>query len=321
MNEISNQKIRIVFFGSAEFSIPSLDFLFNPPFDIVAIVTQPNKASGRGKKVLTNTINQWAINHNINVFQPERLSDNTFSRNLAELRADFFVVVAYGKILPQFLLDLPKFGAVNVHGSLLPRYRGASPVQSAILSGDNFTGVTIMKMDKGMDTGLILDQKEIEILPTATAGSLSEKIAMLGASLLVRTLSDLFLGKITPIPQSLNNISICKKISKDDARVNWNDSSQTIERLVRAFYPWPIAWTMLKNKLQSIRIHKAQLSDKETIGKRPGGVFIDSDNNFLVCCGDNKALHLITIQPQNKNIMSARDYLRGNNEILISGLV
>jgi len=320
MNKKNNPKSSIVFFGSAEFSLPSLISLYNASFDITAVITQPDKPFGRGKKLSQNKIKQWAVEHEILTLQPEQLNDNNFIQKLSDLNADFFVVVAYGKILQQNILALPKYGGINVHVSLLPKYRGASPVQTAILSGDNKTGVCIMQMDRGMDTGPIFKQEEVEISTTDTTDTLNEKLFSLGATLLARTLPKIMLGEIKPIPQEKNNLSFCKKISKQDGRIDWNEPAKIIERKIRAFQPWPVAWTTLKIDHSLLRIHKAQLSSADTSGKLPGDVFIGPNGYLVVCCGENTALETISVQPQNKTKMSSRDFILGHKEILISGL-
>lgn len=319
VNKENNTKIRVVFFGSAEFSLPSLICLHDTPFNIVAVVTQPDKPFGRGKIISRNVIGKWANENKISTLQPENLNDTEFFNKLSEIHPDIFIVVAYGKILPKTLLNLPKFGSINVHGSLLPKYRGASPVQVAILSGEIITGVSIMQMDAGMDTGPILSQEEVKIAPSDTAGTLSEKLSNIGGVLLVKTLTRLIVGEIKPVPQPHEGISVCKKLSKNDGQINWSQTAQKIEQQVRAFHPWPTTWTTLKSDHSLLKIHEARLSVADTSERIPGDTFINTTGVLSVCCGENSALDIITVQPQNKNKMSSRDYILGHSEILISG--
>lgn len=320
MDTETNGAIRVVFFGSADFSLPSLVSLKNSAFKIVSIITQPDKPTGRGKKVAQNAVKKWAIENEYNVFQPERINNADFYQQIETLNADVFVVAAYGKLLSKTLLNLPSLGAINVHGSLLPKYRGASPIQAAILSGDNKSGACIMLMDEGMDTGPLLAQKMAAILPTDTAGTLGEKIAKLGAELLADTIINWSNKKIIPLPQSSIDVSVCKKITKNDGRIDWSDTSEIIERKIRAFHPWPIAWTTTNNETVIIKIHKAEKTNVSCGNIKPGNIFTDNSKMIFVCCGNNTSLRLIDIQPQDKKTMPAYDYLLGHKELLSSGL-
>lgn len=319
MSATQTKKARVVFFGAAPFSLAPLLALANGATEILAIVTQPDKPFGRGKKLAENVVKKWAVANNVAVFQPDRINRADFIEMIRALQPDLFVVVAYGKILPADLLEIPNFGSLNVHGSLLPKYRGASPVQTAILSGDAVTGATIMLLDQKMDTGPILAQKEIPIAPDETSATLAEKLSQTGAKLLAETIPLWLDGKITATPQKAEEASVCGKITKDDGKIDWHEPAQTIERKIRAFQPWPVANTWSKDKKYFVKIHRAKISAQTPSGKQPGDLFIAPQNTVHVCCGQNTALELLAVQPQNKNIMPAYDFLLGRKELLTVG--
>lgn len=305
---------RIIFFGSAEFSRPSLKLLHTAGFKIVAVVTMPDKPYGRGKKMTENVIKKWTTTNRLPVLQPEIINDANFINQIITLKPDLFIVVAYGKILPKAILDIPKLGAINVHGSLLPKYRGASPVQAAILAKEKITGVSIMLMDKGMDTGPVLQKIETSIEQNATAEELSDKLARLGAGVLVETIQNWINAKITPTPQNNNEATICKKISKQDGIIDWQKTGNEIDRMVRAFFPWPSAWTRTADAtvLKILRVTPSEyLSDT----RGPGEIFI-IDKKVAVACGNKTTVILECIQPQGKKIMSALDYINGHKQLV-----
>lgn len=321
MNELNNYKPRVVFFGSAEFSLPTLISLCNNSYQVVGVVTQPDKPAGRGKRLTQNIIREWATNHNLPVFQPAKIkSDDVFS-TLASLNVDLFVVAAYGKILPKNLLNLPRFGALNVHGSLLPRFRGASPVQAALLAGDAISGVTIMLMDEGMDTGQIIATAQTAINSTDNTKILGDRLSEMGANLLVEILPQWIEGKIKPKPQPSDGVSICRKIIKNDARINWNSPATEIDKMVRAFNPSPVAWTLTKTDSRSIKLFESRNTNLTCIDKHPGDIFLSPAGEVLVCCGENSVLQLTTVQPQDKKNMPASAFINGHRDLLASGLI
>jgi methionyl-tRNA formyltransferase len=307
---------RVVFFGSSGFSLPSLVALRAANFEIAAIVTQPDRPTGRGKNVLPNVIKKWATEKEILVLQPTKAMDADLLKQIKIISPDIFVVAAYGMILPKPLLEIPKFGAINVHASLLPKYRGASPVQAAILSGDEKTGVSIMLMDEGMDTGPVINKQELKIEPTDTAEILSDKLAKLGSQLLVDTLPDWLLGKIKTVPQDQAGCSNCKKINKKDGKINWQETAVKIERMIRAYHPWPSAWTVMEDQENRIKIIHSTILDAPANEKSCGEIFILPTKQIAVCCGKNTVLILDAIQPPNKKVMPAYDFFLGHKELL-----
>jgi methionyl-tRNA formyltransferase len=313
---MQNTEVKILFFGSTDFSLASLELLYASKYEIVGVVTQPDKPAGRGNSVKSSPVKNWAINHNIKIIQPNKLKEPSDYLFVSKLEPDILVVASYGKILPLDLINLTRFGAINVHASLLPKYRGASPIQAAILAGDSETGVSIMKMDAGMDTGSILIQKNIAITNNETAGSLSEKLARLGADLLIESLSDWINGEIKPLNQEEKHTSICKKINKEDGMVNWKLESSVIEKLIRAYNPWPSAWSTIQEDGQVIKIHSAKNITKDHNQNDIGRLFLTNQNNPGVYCGGDSALELLSVQPQGKNLMSGRDFILGRQKLL-----
>ena len=255
--------MRIVFMGTAELSCASLEKLAGK-FSVVAVVTQPDKPKGRELKLQFSPVKILAEKLKLPVLQPAKARDEKFIAELRGLKPDLIVVVAYGQILPQTILDLPKFGCLNVHTSLLPKYRGASPIQSAILNGETETGVTIMKMDAGLDTGEIISQARTPILPEDNSQTLHDRLAQLGAELLVETIPDYVAGKILPKPQPAEGASYAAKIKKEDGKIDWNEPAEKILNRLRAFTPWPGAFTFLKTeaKPQLLKIWKAEVVEK-----------------------------------------------------------
>lgn len=316
MPKNNNAEISIVFFGSADFALPSIEQLHTNGFKLAALVTQPDRPVGRGKKLAQNNLKKWTTEHNIAVLQPEKINDLHFIERLKTIKPDLFVVAAYGKILPKALLTMPKFGAINVHGSLLPKYRGASPVQAAILNGESTTGTSIMLMNEGMDTGPVLQTTELAIEAADTGKSLSGKLAQLGASELIRVIPDWINGKIQPAPQNDDAASICRKISKQDGKIDWNADAITIERKIRAYHPWPSAWTQTTDA-DALKIIRAAIAGEKTNNIKAGSVYL-SEKKVAVVCGNGTALFLDAVQPPGKKIMPAYDFLLGHRELLSS---
>jgi methionyl-tRNA formyltransferase len=313
---MQNTEIKILFFGSTDFSLSSLISLYESEYKIVGVVTQSDKPSGRGKSISISPVKQWAIENNIIIFQPNKLKEQSDYSFVNELKPDLLVVASYGKILPLDLLNLPKFGAINVHASLLPKYRGASPIQAAILAGDSETGISIMRMDAGMDTGPILMQKSVVIEDNETAGLLSKKLAKLGADLLIESLCGWINGKIIPRNQQEELASICKKINKEDGIIDWKMESSAIERLIRAYNPRPSAWSTLKEGGQIIKIHLAKNIVADHDQTDIGRLFLTDKKNLGVYCNQKSALELLSVQPQGKGPMSGRDFILGRQKLL-----
>jgi methionyl-tRNA formyltransferase len=307
--------LRVVFFGTAELACASLQSLARDArFEVVAVVTQPDKPRGRDLQVQPSAVKAAALSLKVAVLQPKRARDPQFIDEIRALAPDVGVVVAYGQILPQALLDLPKHGFVNVHTSLLPKHRGAAPIQASILAGDVETGVTIMKMDVGLDTGPILTQRTTPISKEDNSQTLHDRLATIGAELLVDTLPPFVRGEIMPRLQP-EGATYASKIEKADGQINWNEPAAVIERKIRAFTPWPGAYTFIEigGKARLLKIWKAALEEK---GGAPGTILV-RDRELVVACGE-QALRLLEVQMEGRKRMTAQEFLAGNvvNQVL-----
>ena len=294
-----------VFLGTPDFAVPTLQALMAAPdFDVIAVYTQPPRQVGRGKKLRPSAVQQAAKNQNIPVYTPVSLKGGEVQGEFADLGADVAVVVAYGLILPKPILTAPRLGCFNLHGSLLPRWRGAAPIQRAIMAGDDVTGVCIMLMDKGLDTGPELLRVERKIRPTDTAGDLHDDLAALGAPLMLEALRGVDAGTLTAKAQPETGITYASKIEKVDARIEWRLSSVELDRLIRSVSPLPGMWCQWKD--ERIKILLAEPLAQNTI--RPPGTVLD--DQLLVSCG-NGSLRLLRLQRPGKEAMGAEDFLRG----------
>ncbi|HEX3856061.1 MAG TPA: methionyl-tRNA formyltransferase [Verrucomicrobiae bacterium] len=324
----------IVFMGTAELSCASLEKLASgSQFQIAAVVTQPDKPKGREMKLQFSPVKILAEKLRLPILQPVKARDEKFISQLRELKSDLIVVVAYGQILPQSILDLPKFGCLNVHTSLLPKFRGASPIQSAILNGETETGVTIMKMDAGLDTGGIISQTRTPILPEDNSQTLHDRLAQIGAELLVETIPDYVSGKILPKPQPAEGASYAAKIKKEDGKIDWNEPAEKILTRLRAFTPWPGAFTFLPDSVGRAS-PRAEIEDSkserlagtlappkkpllkiwkaEVAGKSGGaGEILSADKNgIVVACGKN-ALRILELQREGGKHLTVEQFLAG----------
>ena len=302
--------LRIIFMGTAELSCASLEKLAHDKnFSVLAVVTQPDKPKGRDLKLTPSPVKVLAEKLNLPVLQPLKARDEQFISELRTLKPDLMVVVAYGQILPQTILDLPQFGCLNVHTSLLPKYRGAAPIQWAIADGEPETGVTIMKMDAGLDTGAILSTRRTPILATDDSQVLHDRLAQLGAELLAETIPNYVAGKITPQPQPAESSTYAAKIKKEDGRIDWNLPAQKIWNRLRAFTPWPGAFTFLKSepKPQLLKIWKVEVVEKSGIA---GTILAADKTGIVVGCGAN-GLRILELQREGGRRMSAADFLVG----------
>lgn len=295
--------MRIIFFGTPEFAIPSLNALLLSGEEIVAVVTQPDKRKGRGHIFTPPPVKEFAIKKGIEVFQPTNIKEDTFISKIFNLKPDLIVVAAYGKILPPDILKLPVYGCINVHASLLPKYRGAAPIQWAIINGEKKTGITIMMMDEGLDTGDILLQEEVGISEDDNAETLSKRLSELGASLLIKAIKKIKEGSIERLPQ-VGTPSYAPPLKKEDGLIDWSKSASEIFNFVRGMYPWPCAYCYL-NK-ERIKIIKVKVI--EGMGK-PGRIE-RLDGDFVVGTGRG-LISIIELQPEGKRIMAAKDFLRG----------
>jgi methionyl-tRNA formyltransferase len=304
--------VRIIFFGTAELACESLRALArSPELQVTAVVTQPDKPCGRDLQLQPSHVKKAAIELGLPVLQPKRARETAFIQQLREFQPDLMVVVAYGQILPQELLDVPKFGCLNVHTSLLPKHRGAAPIQWAILSGDSETGVTIMKMDAGLDTGPMVAVEKTKITENDNSQSLHDRLAKMGAELLVRTIPDYVNGTITPQAQPEGG-TYARKISKEDGLIDWGAPSGTIWNRIRAFTPWPGAFTFLKagEKMKMIKIWEAKpLTRSETL--KPGTIIESGKEGVTVSTGEG-ALQVMSLQLEARKRMSAQEFLAGH---------
>jgi methionyl-tRNA formyltransferase len=316
--------MNIVFMGTAELSCASLEKLAGSrEFSVVAVVTQPDKPKGRDLKLTPSPVKVLAEKLNLPVLQPLKARDVGFIQQLRELKPDLMVVVAYGQILPQTILDVPPHGCLNVHTSLLPKYRGAAPIQWAIADGEPETGVTIMKMDAGLDTGPILSMRRTPILPTDDSQTLHDRLAQLGAELLAETIPGYIAGKIPPQSQSAEGSSYAAKIKKDDGRIDWNLPAVKIWNRLRAFTPWPGAFTSwsssfslaspqntLKRELQPqlLKIWKVEVVQKNG---SPGTVLAAEKTGIVVGCGEG-ALRILELQREGGKRLTAEQFLAGS---------
>ena len=306
--------MRIVFMGTPEFAVPSLEGLISNGYEVVAVYTQPDKAAGRGRVLEESTVKKMALRYNLNVLQPLNMKSAETRAQLAELRPDTIIVAAYGQILPQSVLEIPPFGCINIHSSLLPKYRGVAPVPAAILNGDEWTGVSIMLLDKGVDTGPVLTNVHVPILPQDTAGSLMEKLSHTGAQLLLDTLPGWFRKEIKPQPQSNADVSYTKMLTKEAGEIDWKMPAVQIWRRVRAYQPWPGCYTRWQGK--QIKILEALPLRGEGI-QEPGCVVVvkDSVASFGVVTGDG-ILGVIKVQLEGKKVIAAEEFLHGQRQFI-----
>jgi len=299
--------MKIVFCGTPQFAVPSLRALLDAGFEIPLVVSQPDRPSGRGMQVAPTPVKQLAIERGVEVIQPEKIRNNLELRaQLEEIGPEAIVVVAYGRIIPQWMIDLPPLGNINGHASLLPKYRGAAPIQWAIASGEIVTGVTTMRIDAGLDTGDMLMKREIQILPEDTAVTLGPKLAALTAELLVETLPALNSGRIQPQKQDDAQATLAPVLKKEDGLIDLQRTASEILDRLRGFQPWPGAYTSFRGKnLHVVSARPAKLSIDEM-----GALRVERYELF-VGCGGGSALQLLEVQPEGKKKMAVRDFLNG----------
>lgn len=303
----STKKIRTIFMGTPEFSLPGLESLITDrSFEIVGVFTQPDKPVGRHQTLTPPPVKELALKHKLNIFQPLKIKPET--ETIKNLQPDLIVVIAYGKIISQEILDIPTYGCINVHASLLPKYRGAACLNAPILYGDKETGVTIMKMEAGLDTGPILAQAKIKLSGQETLEIVHNKLSVLGAEILIPTLKDYLSGKITAQIQDETIASYIKTLKKEDGKIDWHKPAQEIERMVRAYNPWPGTYAINENKtLKIIAVdNKILFSNDHKIGE----TFL-SDNKLVMQCGQD-ALYILKLQLEGKKIMTSLEFLRGH---------
>lgn len=303
-------KLNIIFAGTPDFAAQHLQALLNSEHNVIAVYTQPDKPAGRGKKLQASPVKQLAEAHNIPVFQPKSLRKEEAQAELKTLNADVMVVVAYGLILPEVVLNAPKYGCLNVHGSLLPRWRGAAPIQRAIWAGDTETGVTIMQMDIGLDTGDMLHKVTTPIEPNETSASLYAKLAELAPPALLEVLNGLENQTFKAEKQDENQSNYAEKLSKEEAKLDWNLSAIQLERNIRAFNPWPISFLTLEVEgiEQSIKVYQATVLPHQN---KPTGTILSVDKTGIQIATQEGVLNITQLQPAGKKPMLVQDFLNG----------
>lgn len=301
--------MRIVFMGTPAFAVKSLEACLSLG-EVVAVVTQPDKPRGRGQEVSFSPVKELALARGLPVLQPVKIRGTPFADELRALSADVAVVTAYGKILPQDVLDAPRRGCVNVHASLLPRFRGAAPIQWAIAAGDQKTGVCLMQMDAGMDTGAIIDCAELPIAADDTSASLHDKLSVLGGEVLRRSLPRYVAGEVQAVPQPAEGVVMAPMIKKEDGRLDWSKSAPELERRLRAFTPWPGAFCTFDGGL--LKVARAEVGQGSGA---PGTVLSASAQGVVVACREG-SLTLLSLQPEGKRAMTAQEFLSGRKLVV-----
>lgn len=301
--------MKTVFFGSPASALPSLKRIREAGHSIELVITQPDKPTGRGKKLMPCPVKKMALDLNIPVYQPSRIKkDATALEKLKDIQPDLNIVVAYGQIIPSTIIYLPKFNSLNVHFSLLPKYRGASPIQWALLNGEDKTGITLFELNEKMDEGDILVQEEIDILPSENAAELEARLAQIGAELLIKTINNI--EKIVPQKQDHSQATYAPKLSKEDGRIDWTKDSLHIERQLRAFTPWPSTFAFIGEK--RIKIHKGKRMESHAPPpSSPGEIVGIRKEGIEVCCGEKSVFLIERLQPENRNSMDAYAFSLG----------
>lgn len=303
--------LRIIFAGTPEFSVPTLEALIGSEHEVVAVYTQPDRPRGRGKKMQFTPIKEVAVKHEIPVYQPLSLRDIEAQETLKALNADLMIVVAYGLILPEAVLRAPKYGCLNIHASLLPRWRGAAPIHRAIEAGDQETGVAIMQMDKGLDTGDVWCEEKVSITPEMTMIELHDTLKEIGAKLLLETIPMVVAGEESPVTQPEVGVTYAEKISKEEAKINWQENHDVIMRKIHAFNPFPGAFTTIDGALLKLfRVAKpSRKTDKST--EVAGTMHVEGDKIYVVA-GDGVELEVLELQAAGKRRMESALFIKGN---------
>src|ERR1700730_4832971 len=302
------QPENLAFCGTPQFAVPTLERLIQTGFNVRLVLTQPDRPKGRGLEVVASQVKKTALRLGLPVYQPEKIKHNQeLKARLEEIAPAAIIVVGYGRIIPGWMLQLPKHGNINLHASLLPKYRGAAPIQWSIANGESVTGVTTMRIDEGLDTGDILLQKELAVLDEDTAETLSPRLAAIGADLMIETLQGLAEGTISPQPQKNDQATLAPILRKEDGRIDFSRSAQEIYNRLRGFQPWPGAFTGFRGKTLNVTAAKP---GSESHGLAQAQLQI-KDNRLFVGCGQSTALELLEVQPQGKKRISARDFVHG----------
>lgn len=300
--------MRILFMGTPDISVPTLETLIESEHEVVGVVSQPDRPKGRGKQLQPTPVKEVAIKYDIPVFQPNKVREEGFVELIEALNVDVAIVIAFGQILPKAFLELPKYGCINIHASLLPQYRGAGPIQRAIINGDAVTGITTMMMDVGMDTGDMLLKEEVVLDEKETGGSLFNKLSLIGGPLVLRTIKALEAGTLARIPQNHDEATYAPMLDKKLGNIDWKKSAVEIERLIRGLNPWPSAYTYLEGKM--LKLWEADVVELEDVESTPGTISAVGQEGFMVECG-KQGLFIRSIQLQGKKRMATGDFLRG----------
>jgi len=303
-------KKRIIFAGTPEFSVPCLATLLDSTHEICAVFTQPDRPAGRGNKLRASPVKTLALQYNIPIYQPISLKNLEIQNKIKALQANIMIVVAYGLLLPKAVLEMPRLGCVNIHASLLPRWRGAAPIQRALMAGDKKTGISLMQMDKGLDTGDVFKQSLCDISANETGQSLHDKLSVMGAEILAETID--IIEDLTAMPQNNELASYAHKLEKSEAQLNWQQSAIELERKIRAFNPWPVAQTEIQG--EKLRIWEAQALSESTT-KNAGDIVRCQRTGIDVATGEG-VLRLLTVQKASKRAMSVHDFLNSHQHWL-----
>ena len=304
--------LRIVYAGTPEFAVPALAALCASEHEVVAVYTQPDRPAGRGRVLTASPVKVCAQLHSLPVIQPLNFREAQSIEQLRSYQPDVMVVAAYGLILPQAVLDIPRIGCINIHASLLPRWRGAAPIQRAILAGDAETGITIMRMEAGLDTGPMLKKQGFALMPEDTAASVHDRLAELGATLLMQVLDHFPESLHHAVPQPQDGVTYAKKLSKEEALLDWSLSAEELDRRIRAFNPWPIAETRLHD--QQLRVWRAQVM-RHAHDQNPGMILATNSHGIQVACGSD-VLNLTEVQLSGRNRLSAAEFIKSHHQLI-----
>ncbi len=303
--------MKLVFCGTPAFAVPTLKLALRAGYDVPLVVTQPDRPVGRGQQMTAPPVKTAAMEAGIRVMQPEKIKNNLELRaELEAIQPDVILVVAYGRIIPKWMLELPRLGNLNLHASLLPKYRGAAPVQWAIANGEAATGATIMRLDEGLDTGDILLQREMALAPSMTATDVFPLLAEMGADLMMETLRELDAGRITPRKQDEAKATLAPILTREDGRMDFSRSAMTLYNRWRGFQPWPGAWTLLGGK--KLSVHRMLPTEVRGARPRPPGEMLLDEGTMFAACGEGSWLELVEVQPEGKRRMTAGEFLRGH---------
>lgn len=315
---MEKKDLRIVFFGTPEFAVESLDALIDNNFNVVGVVTMPDKAAGRGHKLYESDVKRYAVAKGLQVMQPEKLKSSDFLEQLRECHADLFIVIAF-RMLPREVWQMPRLGTFNLHASLLPRYRGAAPINRAVMNGDTETGVTTFFLKHEIDTGEIIMQRKIDILPEDNVGDVHDKLMHLGAGMVVDTVNAIIEGNLTTQPQPEGEFIPAPKIFKEDCRIDWNHTAEEIHNHVRGLSPYPAAWTVIEDesgKILECKIFSSKLTEESCKGNTTGSLRVDGDRLYVATT--DCWIEIVSLQPAGKKRMDTASFLRGYHPSKIS---